>query len=115
MLTQFELRFDLLYVASDIKQATAWVEHDNPKAVNENMKSKLQRMFKPRDVERFYEIYRYLSGIKHGNPVYSELGFPEAAAAALRFQPAPSTTYSPKHLQTRFQYMRPISSPGQHR
>jgi hypothetical protein len=75
-LTQFELRFDLLYVASDIKRATQWVEHDNPKHLTQSMKSKLDALHRPTQAEHLYQTFRYLSGIKHGNPLYSELGFP---------------------------------------
>lgn len=75
-LAQFEARFDLLYVASDIKRATQWVEHDNPRKLNPNMKAKLKALFRPAQAGRLYETFSYLSGIKHGNPLYSELGFP---------------------------------------
>jgi hypothetical protein len=75
-LTQFELRFDLLYVASDIKRAAQWVEHENPKALTQSMKSKLKALFPSATADRLYETFGYLSGIKHGNPLYSELGFP---------------------------------------
>ena len=80
VLTQFELRFDLLFVSSDIKYATAWVEHENPKALNMGMKAKLQKLLK-RDAVRLYETFGYLSGIKHGNPLYSELAFPGRSRA----------------------------------
>ncbi len=81
ILTQFELRFDLLYVSSDIKHATAWVAHENPKALNAGMKAKLEKLFKPPEVARLYETFGYLSGIKHGNPLYSELAFPGRSRA----------------------------------
>jgi hypothetical protein len=80
-LTQFELRFDLLYVSSDIKHATAWVAHENPKALNVGMKKKLEKLFKPAEAARLYETFGYLSGIKHGNPLYSELAFPGRSRA----------------------------------
>jgi hypothetical protein len=76
VLTQFELRFDLLYVSSDIKHATAWVAHNNPKMLNTKMKAKLEKLFRPAEAARLYETFGYLSGIKHGNPLYSELAFP---------------------------------------
>jgi hypothetical protein len=57
-LTQFELRFDLLYVASNFKRATRWVEHDNPRALNENMKAKLKALFRAAQAERLYETFR---------------------------------------------------------
>jgi hypothetical protein len=76
VLTQFELRFDLLYVSSDIKHATAWVEHENPKTLNTGVKAKLEKLFKPAEAARLYETFGYLSGIKHGNPLYSEFALP---------------------------------------
>jgi hypothetical protein len=78
-LTMFELRFDLLYVASDIKRATQWVEHENPKSLSIGMKDKLLALFSRAEAERLYETFRVLSGIKHGNPLYSELAFPGRA------------------------------------
>jgi hypothetical protein len=76
VLAQFELRFDLLYVSSDIKHATAWVEHENPKTLNARMKAKLEKFSNADQAARLYETFGYLSGIKHGNPLYSELAFP---------------------------------------
>jgi hypothetical protein len=81
VLTQFELRFDLLYVSSDIKHATAWVEHEKPTMLNIAMKAKLNKLFKPAEADRLYETFGYLSGIKHGNPLYSELAFPVRSRA----------------------------------
>ncbi|SHM73057.1 hypothetical protein [Roseibium suaedae] len=75
-LTVFELRIDLLDVASDIKRATAWIEHDNPKRKLEGMKPSLVRLFSAARANRMYEIFRTLSGIKHGNPLFSDLAFP---------------------------------------
>lgn len=75
-LTAFELRVDLLDVASDIKRATAWVEHDDHKQKSAKMKPTLDRLFGKARADRMYEIFRILSGIKHGNPLYSDLAFP---------------------------------------
>jgi hypothetical protein len=89
-LTMFELRFDLLYVASDIKRATQWVEHDNPKALSVSMKDKLLALFARLEAERLYDTFRVLSGIKHGNPLYSELAFPgRAKGRAFSFSSGP--------------------------
>ena len=42
-----------------------------------NVKEKIETLFKDKaEREKLSEIFKYLSGIKHGNPVYSELGFP---------------------------------------
>lgn len=75
-LTAFELRVDLLDVASDIKRATAWVEHYDHKQKSAKMKPTLDRLFGKAQADRMYEIFRTLSGIKHGNPLYSDLAFP---------------------------------------
>lgn len=90
-LTMFELRCDLLYVASDIKRATQWVEHDNPKALSISMKDKLLALFARPEADRLYETFRVLSGIKHGNPLYSELAFPgRANGRAFSFSSGPA-------------------------
>lgn len=105
-LTQFELRFDLLYVASDIKRATQWVEHDNPKGLNRSMKAKLDALVRPIQAERLYETFVYLSGIKHGNPLYSELGFPgRGRGAQLMFSTGPITDrFAKAFTRTLFAY-----------
>ena len=76
-LTQFELRLDLAYTASDVKRAGAWLDHENTKWSLMSVKDKLNTLFRE-EAERatLYCIFQYLSGIKHANPVYSELGFP---------------------------------------
>jgi hypothetical protein len=45
------------------------------------MKEKLAKLFKPAEAARLYETFGYLSGIKHGNPLYSELAFPGRSRA----------------------------------
>ena len=79
-LTQFELRLDLAYTASDVKHAAAWLDHENTKLSLMNVKKKINTLFSD-EVERakLYYIFQCLSGIKHANPVYSELGFPGRA------------------------------------
>ena len=44
------------------------------------MKAKLEKLLKPAEAARLYETFGYLSGIKHGNPRYSELAFPGRSA-----------------------------------
>ena len=61
-LAAFELRVDLLDVASDIKRATAWVEHSDPKQKSAKMKPTLDRLFGKAPADRMYEIFRTLSG-----------------------------------------------------
>lgn len=79
-LTQFELRLDLAYTASDVKHAAAWLEHENTKWPLMSVKGKMDLLFKEsKEVDDLSAIFVYLSGIKHGNPVYSELGFPGRA------------------------------------
>lgn len=76
-LTQFELRLDLAYTADDVKRAAAWLEHEKLERSLLSVKKKIETLFKDEaERENLSEIFKYLSGIKHGNPVYSELGFP---------------------------------------
>lgn len=76
-LTQFELRLDLAYTASDVKHAAAWLDHENTKWSLMSVKDKLNTLFSGEDERaKLNHIFQYLSGIKHANPVYSELGFP---------------------------------------
>jgi hypothetical protein len=78
VLTQFELRLDLAYTAHDISHATQWAEHENMDwSVAQKMEKKINSLFSERDDrKRLSDIFKYLSGIKHGNPIYSGLGFP---------------------------------------
>ncbi len=76
-LTQFELRLDLAYTADDVKHAAAWLEHEKLEWSLLSVKKKIETLFKDEAArENLSKIFTYLSGIKHGNPVYSELGFP---------------------------------------
>lgn len=76
-LTQFELRLDLAYTAYDVKHAAAWLEHEKLESSLLSVKRKIETLFKDEAArENLSKIFTYLSGIKHGNPVYSELGFP---------------------------------------
>ncbi|MGE0270082.1 MAG: hypothetical protein AB7P84_02275 [Alphaproteobacteria bacterium] len=75
-LTQFELRLQLAYTAYDPKNATQWVEHEDVRYLSLNMRDRINSLFKDEtERARLYSIFQNLSGIKHGNPVYSELGF----------------------------------------
>jgi hypothetical protein len=77
-LTQFELRLDLAYTATDIAHATKWLDHEDISwSVAQNMEKKINGLFTDLDDRtRLSDIFKYLSGIKHGNPTYSALGFP---------------------------------------
>jgi hypothetical protein len=76
-LTQFELRLDLAYTAHDVKHAAAWLGYENLEWPLLSMKKKIDTLFSDTaERENLKKIFTYLSGIKHGNPVYSELGFP---------------------------------------
>ncbi len=77
VLTQFELRLDIAYTARDIEQATEWLSHENTKWSVKSIKDKIKFLL-PDEAERskLNEIATCLHGIKHGNPIYSELGFP---------------------------------------
>ncbi len=75
-LTQFELRLDLAYTANDVDHAAAWLEHEKLELSLLSVKKKIETLFEDgAERENLTEIFKYLSGIKHGNPVYSELGF----------------------------------------
>jgi hypothetical protein len=78
VLTQFELRLDLAFTAHDVSHATQWAEHEYiDRSVARKMEKKINGLFSERDDrKRLFEIFKYLSGIKHGNPIYSGLGFP---------------------------------------
>jgi hypothetical protein len=76
-LTQFELRLDLGYTASDVKHAGLWLDHLDKKWSLTSVTKKLDTFFKGTEERKTMgRIFEQLSGIKHGNPVYSELGFP---------------------------------------
>lgn len=77
-LTQFELRLDLAYTAHDVAHATEWLGHESLGwSVAQKMDKKINSLFSnPDDRVRLSDIFKYLSGIKHGNPTYSALGFP---------------------------------------
>ena len=77
-LTQFELRLDLAYTAHDVAHATRWLDHENIGwSVAQKMEKKINCLFTDQDDRaRLNDIFKYLSGIKHGNPTYSALGFP---------------------------------------
>jgi hypothetical protein len=77
-LTQFELRLDLAHTAHDVAHAAEWLDHDNLGwSVVQKMEKKINGLFSDSDDrKRLSDIFKYLSGIKHGNPIYSALGFP---------------------------------------
>lgn len=76
-LTQFELRLDLAYVATDVEHATEWLDHEDTKLSLMRVTERINSLFTNQaQGEILFFIFRCLSGIKHGNPVYSELGFP---------------------------------------
>ena len=76
-LAQFELRFQLAWTAHDIKNATAWVAHSNVRSAPMGVGSTINALFpKPSDEsDRLHSIFSHLSGVKHANPVMSELVF----------------------------------------
>ena len=82
-LTEFELRLALAHTASDIKQATEWVAREDRRFLSMKTKDQICALFdKKADQDRLYNVFQHLSGIKHGNPVYSELSFPVRAQGA---------------------------------
>jgi hypothetical protein len=76
-LAQFELRFQLAWTAHDIKNATAWVAHSNVRNAPKGVGSTINALYrKPsNERERLHNIFSHLSGVKHANPVMSELVF----------------------------------------
>jgi hypothetical protein len=77
LLTQFDLRLDLWFVCYKPENATLWMGHDDKKWPVSSTKGKIDTLVKPgEEHDRLAEIYTYLSGIKHANPVYGMLGFP---------------------------------------
>jgi hypothetical protein len=77
ILTQFELRLDIAYTASEIKRATKWLSHEDKKWQVISISNKIKTLFTDEgERTKLNEIAGHLHGIKHGNPIYSELGFP---------------------------------------
>jgi hypothetical protein len=77
VLTQLELRLDIAYTASLPERATEWLSHEDRKWQVMTIGRKIKTLFtNGSESARLEEIAQYLHGIKHGNPVYSELGFP---------------------------------------
>jgi hypothetical protein len=77
-LTQFELRLDLAYTAHNVEHASEWLDHEKlTVSIAQRMEKKIDSLFTDKDDRaRLGDIFKYLSGIKHGNPMYSSLGFP---------------------------------------
>lgn len=85
LLTQFELRLDILYIGTDTSRATEWVEHTNQKTQPWPVKTKIKNIFPVQsDVDLYLTLYRWLSGIKHGNPAWSNSAFSVRAAGDSR-------------------------------
>lgn len=77
VLTQFELRLDIAYTASEIEHATKWLSHEDRKWQVMSIKKKIATLFDDEaERSKLNEIAEHLHGIKRGNPIYSELGFP---------------------------------------
>jgi hypothetical protein len=67
----------LAWTAHDIKNASAWVSHPNLFSSPIKIRNKIEEFFKTPSEEskRLLSIFSHLSGIKHANPVMSELVF----------------------------------------
>jgi hypothetical protein len=79
VLTQLELRLDFSYTSIDIKHSAEWMQHKENKSSLQRMtgkKGKIRRLFANDHAEIIEDIFKSLSGVKHGNAVYGELGFP---------------------------------------
>ena len=77
VLTQFELRVQLAWTAHDIKNASQWVAHADLLNAPKKIITTINQLF-PGETDhkrRLRSIYSHLSGVKHANPVMSELVF----------------------------------------
>jgi hypothetical protein len=76
VLSQFEAKLDLARAAREVKWASRWVEHRNPRqSVTQNVTDAIRAVFADQDSADEQSIFRHLSALKHGNPASSELGF----------------------------------------
>lgn len=77
MLAQFELRVQLAWTAQDIKNASQWVAHSDTWSTPRKTINTIKELYPNGSDERAHllNIFTHLSGIKHGNPVMSELVF----------------------------------------
>jgi hypothetical protein len=83
VLTQFELGLDIAYTASEIEHATKWLSHEDRKWQVLSTKKKMMALFsEEKERLKLNEIADCLHGIKHSNPIYSELSFPVRMAEA---------------------------------
>lgn len=77
LLTLFELRLDLRYIVLDLSRVPVWLANSDrarkPWGVTKQIKA-IFALEPERDAE--LEMYRFLSMVKHGNPVSGVSGFP---------------------------------------
>ena len=76
-LTQLELRVQLAWTAQDIKNATQWVDHSDLFNTPRKILTTITELFADEadQTRRLRTIFTHLSGVKHANPVMSELAF----------------------------------------
>ena len=77
ILSIFELRLDLQYIALDTSRATTWIEHAEERVKPWSVKKQLRAVYANSDeLETQRELYRKYSMVKHCNPVGGDLAFP---------------------------------------
>ena len=77
MLTLMELRYDVLYMAADLKRTQKWLEHDKANTKPWRVTKLIHQLFKNKgEHDAELELYRQCSMKKHGNPFGGTETFP---------------------------------------
>jgi hypothetical protein len=76
ILTLFELRVDLQYIAQDAQRETEWLEQAETRRKRWSVSSQLKHLY-PNEKERELEawFYEQCSMVKHGNPAGGQISF----------------------------------------
>ena len=76
-LSQFELKLDILFIGSDVKKATQWVDHEREHKHPWPTKNKIEHVYgkETEESSRQQHLFTFLSAIKHGNPTAGGFGF----------------------------------------
>lgn len=77
ILSIFELRLDLQYIALDTSRATTWIEHAEEKKKPWRVSTQLKAVYSDLgELEAQFYLYRQYSMVKHCNPMGRSLAFP---------------------------------------
>ncbi|MBV9329128.1 MAG: hypothetical protein JO352_35945 [Chloroflexi bacterium] len=76
-LAMFEAKLDMMYIGFDDSRGDLWFRHSDPVNQPWKVQPKIDALYKGEDRKRERTIFRFLSAIKHGNPVAREAPFPE--------------------------------------